>query len=111
MKFLCLTLVLFIFSADSGWAYPSLGSTTSKEEKESATSESRFLSNIHQATLTGKRAGEGYFNSDGTLMVFQSERDSENPFYQIFLMDLLTGETTRVSPGSGKTTCSWIHPT
>jgi Tol biopolymer transport system component len=26
-------------------------------------------------------------------------------------MDLATGESTRVSPGTGLTTCSWIHPT
>ncbi len=43
-------------------------------------------------------------------MVFQSERDAGNPFYQIFLMDLETGDTRRVSPGTGKTTCGWIHP-
>ena len=25
-------------------------------------------------------------------------------------MDLETGDTNRVSPGIGKTTCAWIHP-
>lgn len=43
-------------------------------------------------------------------MVFQSERDPGNPFYQIYLMDLETGEVERLSPGVGKTTCAWIHP-
>ena len=43
-------------------------------------------------------------------MVFQSERDPANPFYQIFLSDLETGDIQRVSPGTGKTTCAWIHP-
>ena len=43
-------------------------------------------------------------------MVFQSERDPRNPFYQIYLTDLETGDIERVSPGFGKTTCAWIHP-
>jgi hypothetical protein len=43
-------------------------------------------------------------------MVFQSEREPGNPFYQIYLLDLETGDTQRVSPGTGKTTCAWIHP-
>ncbi len=75
-----------------------------------APDESRLLTNIRQLTFEGKRAGEGYFNADGTKLTFQSERDADNPFYQIFLMDLETGDVSRVSPGYGKTTCSWIHP-
>ena len=42
--------------------------------------------------------------------MFQSEREADNPFYQIYVMDLETGDTERVSPGIGKTTCAWIHP-
>lgn len=61
-------------------------------------------------TLAGARSGEGYFNRDGSAMVFQSEREPGNPFYQIYWMDLRTGETERVSPGHGKTTCAWVHP-
>ncbi len=63
-----------------------------------------------QLTFEGRRAGEGYFNADGTKMVFQSEREPGNPFYQIYLLDLETGDTERISPGQGKTTCAWIHP-
>lgn len=73
-------------------------------------SEATFLTNIRQLTFEGKRAGEGYFSADGGKMIFQSERDATNPFYQIFLMDLETGDQERVSPGSGKTTCAWIYP-
>ncbi|MDJ0839176.1 MAG: M28 family peptidase [Acidobacteriota bacterium] len=69
-----------------------------------------LLQRTRQLTFEGKRAGEGYFSSDGSWMVFQSERSAENPFYQIYLMDLETGDIERVSPGHGKTTCSWIHP-
>ena len=43
-------------------------------------------------------------------MVFQSEREPGNPFFQIYLLDLDSGDTVRVSPGHGKTTCGWIHP-
>lgn len=65
---------------------------------------------MRQFTFGGPRAGEGYFSPDGELMIFQSERESDNPFYQIYLKNLATGDTHRVSPGYGKTTCSWIAP-
>jgi Tol biopolymer transport system component len=75
-----------------------------------AQTEADFLSNVRQLTFEGKRAGEGYFSADGSKMVFQSEREPGNPFYQIYLMDLETGDQERISPGAGKTTCAWIHP-
>ena len=43
-------------------------------------------------------------------MIFQSERREDNPFFQIYLLDLELGDVTPVSPGHGKTTCAWIHP-
>lgn len=63
-----------------------------------------------QLTFVGPKSGEGYFSPDGKKMIFQSEREPGNPFYQMYVMDLISGETTRVSPGHGKTTCGWIHP-
>ncbi len=72
--------------------------------------ESTLLTHTRQLTFEGRRAGEGYFSADGRLLVFQSERHEGNPFYQIYLMDLETGDTTLISPGHGKTTCAWIHP-
>jgi Tol biopolymer transport system component/Zn-dependent M28 family amino/carboxypeptidase len=72
--------------------------------------EAELLSNTRQLTFDGKRAGEGYFSADGSKLVFQSERSAENPFYSIYLLDLETGDTNRVSPDYGKTTCAWIHP-
>ena len=72
--------------------------------------ESDLLTDVRQITFEGRRAGEGYFSSDGRQMVFQSERDPANPFYQIYLTDLETGDVERISPGQGKTTCAWIHP-
>ncbi|MDA0810799.1 MAG: M20/M25/M40 family metallo-hydrolase [Verrucomicrobia bacterium] len=72
--------------------------------------EQRLLSRSRQLTFAGKRAGEGYFSADGSKLIFQSERDEANPFFQIFLMDLDTGDTQQISPGTGKTTCAWVHP-
>ncbi len=69
-----------------------------------------YITNMRQLTFEGRRAGEGYLSPDGKKLIFQSERESENPFYQIYLMDLESGKTQRVSPGQGKTTCAWIHP-
>ncbi|MEZ6097120.1 MAG: M20/M25/M40 family metallo-hydrolase [Pirellulaceae bacterium] len=72
--------------------------------------ESHFLSDVYQLTFAGKRSGEGYFGEDGTKIIYQSEQDASNPFYQIYLFDLELGESTRVSPGHGKTTCAWLYP-
>ncbi|MDB4476777.1 M28 family peptidase [Rhodopirellula sp.] len=80
--------------------------TGADEEKN----ESLLLSKTRQLTFEGRRAGEGYFSADGSRMVFQSERDAANPFYQIYVTDLETGDIEKVSPGYGKTTCAWIHP-
>src|SRR6476659_9873028 len=77
---------------------------------QTANHESDFLSRIRRLTVEGRRAGEGYWSPDGKKLVFQSEREPGNPFYQIYLMDLTTGDTTRVSTGVGKTTCSFINP-
>lgn len=74
-----------------------------------ANSEAQFISNPRQLTFEGKRAGEGYFHPDGNLLVFQSEREEGNPFYQIYLLDLLSGESARLSPGKGKTTCAFFQ--
>ena len=69
-----------------------------------------ILQNTNQLTFVGERSGEGYFSADGKKMIFQSERELGNPFYQMFILDLKSGKTTRVSTGQGKTTCGWIHP-
>lgn len=68
------------------------------------------IRNIRQFTFSGPRAGEGYFSPDEKLLIFQSEREDANPFYQIYVRDLINNNITRVSPGYGKTTCGWIAP-
>jgi Tol biopolymer transport system component len=70
----------------------------------------RFLERSRQLTFEGMRAGEGYFSPDGSKLVFQSERETGNPFYQIYELDLETGDTRRISTGQGKTTCSFFRP-
>ena len=67
-------------------------------------SESNFLGNVRQLIFEGKRSGEGYFSPDGKALIFQSEREPENPFYQIYLLNFESGDVHRVSPGTGKTT-------
>jgi Tol biopolymer transport system component len=68
-----------------------------------------FLSRVRRLTVEGKRAGEGYWSPDGKRLVFQSEREPGNPFYQIYVLDFDTGETKRISPGIGKTTCAFFR--
>ncbi|MDX1501093.1 MAG: hypothetical protein R3325_01940 [Thermoanaerobaculia bacterium] len=84
--------------------------TAAAQAAEPAAGEERFLSRVRRLTFEGRRAGEGYFSPDGSKMVFQSEREPGNPFFQIYLLDLETGDTRRVSPGWGKTTCPFIRP-
>ncbi len=69
-----------------------------------------FLGRVRRLTVEGRRAGEGYWSPDGKRLVFQSEREAGNPFYQIYTLDLTTGATKRISPGAGKTTCAFFRP-
>jgi Tol biopolymer transport system component len=80
------------------------------EQAADATAERQFLSRVRRLTVEGRRAGEGYWSPDGKRLVFQSEREPGNPFYQIYTVDLTTGDTVRISPGMGKTTCAFFRP-
>jgi Tol biopolymer transport system component len=94
--------VLASFSTSAAWA--------DTPEAAAELGEDSFLTRVQRLTYEGRRAGEGYFSPDGTKLVFQSEREEGNPFYQIYLLDLKTGDTKRISPGKGKTTCAFIRP-
>lgn len=100
MNLKCNTL-LFVWMA---------GAAAAPAGDSNALAEARFLSNTRQLTFEGRRSGEGYFSPDGKALIFQSEREPGNPFYQIYLLDLETGDTHRVSPGVGKTTCAFFRP-
>jgi Tol biopolymer transport system component len=75
----------------------------------SSAEEARFISNPRQLIYEGKRSGEGYFSKDGKMLIFQSEREEGNPFYQIYVLDLEAGDVRRVSSGVGKTTCGFLR--
>ncbi|MCZ6654751.1 MAG: M28 family peptidase [Planctomycetota bacterium] len=79
-------------------------------EIDPAVAEARLMTRIRQLTFEGRRAGEDYFSHDDSKLVFSSERQADNPFFQIYTLDLETGDTRRVSPGHGKTTCAWFTP-
>lgn len=75
-----------------------------------STAFSQFYTDLQQITFSGKRSGEGYFSGDDSKLVYQSENVAGNPFYQIYTLDLRTGQTRLVSNEIGKTTCAWFHP-
>jgi Tol biopolymer transport system component len=83
-------------------AFQTTGTTTYQERD--------FLTRIRRLTVEGRRAGEGYWSPDGKRLVFQSEREPGNPFYQIYTLDLGTADVKRISPGMGKTTCAFFRP-
>jgi Tol biopolymer transport system component len=89
---------------------PSSWPAAESEQTVAANDEARYLSRVRRLTFEGLRAGEGYFSPDGSRMVFQSEREPGNPFFQIYVLDFETGQTRRVSPGVGKTTCAFFRP-
>src|SRR5438105_15065404 len=73
--------------------------------------EALHLKNIRQLTHDFVRAGEGYFSPDQKQIIFQAEeKDTVNPFYQVFVMDSETGKYPLVSPGIGRTTCVHLSP-
>jgi Tol biopolymer transport system component len=92
---------------------PTIGLVTNSwavQQKEASPAEAAFLSRIRRLTIEGRRAGEGYWSPDGRRLVFQSEREPGNPFYQIYVLDLDRGDVKRISPGFGKTTCAFFRP-
>ncbi|MDX1962307.1 MAG: biopolymer transporter Tol [Pirellulales bacterium] len=71
--------------------------------------ESNFLSNVRQLTFDKDftKAGEGYFSPDGQEIVYQAV-PRDYIFYQIYRQPLVDGTPRRVSPGRGRTTCSYF---
>ena len=62
---------------------------------------------IQRGTFGLPRAGEGYFSPDGKWVVYQAYPVGY-PFYQIYVQKLGEKTTRRVSPGRGRTTCSYF---
>src|SRR3954464_14491802 len=97
-------------AAVGGVTVAQLAAAAGQQGASAALQERDFLSRIRRLTVQGRRAGEGYWAPDGKRLVFQSERDPSNPWYQIFTLDLTSGDVKRISPGIGKTTCSFFRP-
>lgn len=95
---------------DNHHPHTTSGATAMQSSAPETWHEAQLVRNTRQLTFAGRRAGEGYFSPDGSRLIFQSEREPDNPFFQIYVMHRLTGQTRRVSPGVGKTTCAWFHP-
>lgn len=72
--------------------------------------EDQLLSGTRLLIEGSLRSGEGYFSADGERLIYQSETEGDNPFYQIYVLNLADGSSQKVSPGIGLTTCAWIHP-
>ena len=76
--------------------------------------ERRFLAAPIQVTAGMPKAGEGYFSPDARRICYQAVPDGY-PFYQIFIQPFdpaapRPASPVRVSPGRGRTTCSWFSP-
>lgn len=69
-----------------------------------------FITDAKQISEQEVRSGEGYYRADGNWLVYQAEMAGKNPFYQIYLKNLTNNQIQQISPGIGKTTCSWVHP-
>ena len=100
----CVRCVCLFLPAVMFWPMPTMSAVPA------AASEAQFITHTRQLIFEGKRSGEGYFSPDGKALIFQSEREPENPFYQIYFLDLESGDSHRVSPGTGKTTCAYFKP-
>lgn len=76
--------------------------------------EAAFLSPPVRLTDGLTKAGEGYFSPDMTQICYQGI-PTDYPFYQIYVQPFDPAAPrittpTRISPGRGRTTCSWFTP-
>ncbi len=68
----------------------------------------KHFKNVRQLTF-GRQNAEAYFSNDEFKLIFQSERDTFQ-CDQIFSMSTTGEQTTLMSTGTGKTTCSYYLP-
>ncbi len=79
---------------------PSLAGRLPEEEKH--------LGNLQRITAGGADA-EAYFSIDGKSLVLQTTR-GDHPHDQIYTVGVDGSNLRRISPGPGKTTCSFYFP-
>jgi TolB protein len=109
MKKTCNSVIAMIAGLAAG-AAPGL----LRGEDSASALERRFLSAPVRVTDGMTKAGEGYFSPDGGRLCYQAV-PTDYPFYQIYVQDFSTAAPAfapprRVSPGRGRTTCSWFSP-
>ena len=78
-----------------------------RQEPPAANPERHFAS-LRQLTSGGTHA-EAYWSPDGTKLIYQAVRDGDKAD-QIYIYDLATGASKRISDGRGKTTCAYFLP-
>lgn len=66
------------------------------------------ITNVRQLTHGGENA-EAYFSADGTRLIFQST-EGPKACDQIFSMKIDGSDLTRISNGTGRTTCAYYYP-
>lgn len=79
---------------------------------ESADEEQAYLSNIVQLTSQEMglfKSGEAYFSPDQKTIIFQAFPTGRDA-YQIYTLDLPTGDLNMVSTGKGACTCAYFRP-
>lgn len=124
------TAFLFAMAMISGGGAVSRGDAASPEQGSTAqkpvVGAERHLANIRQLTF-GRQNAEAYFSFEGDKLIFQSTSDwteaTGDPLplakapppnglgcYQMYVMDLDTGQVRIVSKGIGATTCGYFFP-
>ena len=102
--------ILFACVPDQRVPEPGAGETASQVTAGQLVADPRevHIRNIRQLTFEGENA-EAYFSSDGEHLSFQ-RTGAEGGCDQIYTLDLATGDTARVSNGTGRTTCAYFYP-
>ena len=75
-------------------------------------SEFPALQNIKQITFCSmgfEKAGEAYFNSDASKIIFQAVPHGKK-HYQIYVLDISSKKAQMVSTGKGACTCAYFRP-
>ncbi len=71
---------------------------------------STLISNEKQLTFSHAKANEAYYNKDKTQIIYQAVQKEGNPYYQIFVQNLATGEVKHISPDKGGAVCGFFDP-
>lgn len=92
----------------------SRGVLEAADDQKQSELEASFFSPPIQVTQGLTKAGEGYFSPDSKRICYQGVPQGY-PFYQIFTQpfDMQSPQPTsaqRISPGRGRTTCSYFSP-